>query len=71
MIATFTGVAGFLLGIIVSILAYVLPMSNRLTKIETKLDVHINAPVSPCPFHEKMTEKVENLLLADATGRKK
>lgn len=68
-ISIFTGVAGFLLGIVVTIIGYIMPMSNRLTRLETKVDVHINMPVTPCPFHEKFAEKVEKLELDAARGK--
>jgi len=67
-ISIFTGVAGFLLGIVVTIIGYIMPMSNRLTRLETKVDVHIATPV-PCPFHEKFAEKVEKLELDAARGK--
>jgi len=68
-ISIFTGVAGFLLGIVVTIIGYIMPMSNRLTRLETKFDVHIATPVVPCPFHEKFAEKVEKLELNVARGK--
>ena len=66
MIEAFYGVTGFLVGLIVAIVGYILPLSNRLTRVETKIDVHMNAPVIPCPFHEKMAEELKNVEILEA-----